>query len=57
MTACMKSFSMMFSTHKAVYVVRITNANLSKTRLKVAWLVLIFEKGKKYLDFMRGGGI
>ena len=57
MTACMKSFSMMFSTHKAVYVVRITNANLSKTRLKVAWLVLIFEKGKKYLYFMRGGGI
>ena len=58
MTASMKPFSMMSPTHTAVYVVRITNANLSNTRLKMAWLVLILEQGKKYLDFIvEGGGI
>ena len=39
----MKLFSMMSSTHTAVYVVRITNANLSNTRLEMAWFVSIFE--------------
>ena len=48
----------MSSTDKAVYVVRITNANRSNARLKMAWFVLIFEYGKKYLDFiLEGGGI
>ena len=42
MTASMKSFSMMSSAHTAVYVVGITNANLSVTRLKMVWFVLIF---------------
>ena len=39
----MKTFSMMSSTDTAVYVVRIANANLSNTRRKMAWFVLIFE--------------
>ena len=43
MTASMKPFSMMSCTHTAVYVVRITNANLSNTRPKMAWFVMIFE--------------
>ena len=42
-TASMKPFSMMSCTHTAVYVVRITNANLSNTRPKMAWFVMIFE--------------
>ena len=41
--ASMKPFSMMSATYTAVHVVRVTNANLSNTRLKMAWFVLIFE--------------
>ena len=43
MTASMKLFSMMSSTHTAVYVMRNTNANLLNPRLKTAWFVLILD--------------
>ena len=56
MTARMKPFYMMSSTQTAVYVVRITNSTLSNSRLEMAWLVLVFEYGKKYLDFIVGVG-
>ena len=43
MTASMKPFSMISSTDTAVNIRRITNANLSNTRLKTARFVLIIE--------------
>ena len=56
MTASMKPFSMMSSTYTAVYVVGITNANLSSTRLKLPGLSRFLNTAKKYLDFTVEGG-
>ena len=58
MTASMQPFSMIFLYSYSRVCGAYHQRNLSNTRLKMAWFVLIFEWGNKYLDFIvEGGGI